>query len=137
MQSIDKWSYGHMHGLERDPLISDLLPIADTEPQRSAIQESSHANLLYVYRNHLVHEFREPGNGSEMDHKDKVPYYNGLSHMNHDGKIEKDTWELVYPLGFFFSLAESSVVHIRRYLTKNDLDPYSAYDLGTKWIRKI
>ena len=134
-QSIDKWSYGHMHGLERDPLISDVLPIADTETQRIEIQKSKHANLLYIYRNHLVHEFREPGKGSEMDHTDNVPYYHVLSHMSHEGKIEKDTWELVYPLGFFFRLAESSIVHIRTYLTNNHLNPYLAYDLGTKWKR--
>ena len=137
IQSIADWTYGHMPGLERDPLISAVLPMADTEPHRTAIQQSKHVNLLYVYRNHLVHEFREPGNGSEMDHKDKVPYYHSLSHMNREGKIEKDTWELVYPLGFFFSLAQSAIIHIRRYLTKNHLDPYSAYALGTKWMGKI
>ena len=115
-QAIGKWTYGHMPGLERDPLVSDVLSIADTEAPRTAIQESQHANLLYVYRNPLVHEFLEPGSGSEMDHKDDAPYYYGLSHTNREGKIEKQTWELVCPLGFFFRLAKSSISNIRSYL---------------------
>jgi hypothetical protein len=137
IRAIEKWTYGHMRGLERDPFISDVLRIADTEAERTAIQESKHANLLYIYRNHLVHEFREPGSGSEMDHKDDAPYYYGLSHMNRQGKIEKETWELVYPLGFFFRLAKSSINNIRSYLQNNHLDPYSFYDFRTMWKRKI
>lgn len=40
MQSIEKWSYGHMPGLDHEPLLSEVIPMADTEPQRTAIQES-------------------------------------------------------------------------------------------------
>jgi hypothetical protein len=72
-----------------------------------------------------------------MDHKDDAPYYYGLSHMNRQGKIEKETWELVYSLGFFFRLAKSSINNIRSYLQNNHLDPYSFYDFGTMWKRKI
>lgn len=137
MQSIEKWPYGQMRGLESEPFMSDLLRSAGTEAEKKAIKDSRHINLLYVYRNHLVHEFREPGHGSEMNHEDDAPYYYGLSHMNRQGKIEKDTWELVYPLRFFFKLAKSSVNHIRSYLQENNLNPYSFYDFDTMWKRTI
>ena len=63
-----------MPGLEVDPLISDIEQLAATVEEKKLLRESTHSSLLYLYRNHLVHEFREPGHGMEMDQRDTLPY---------------------------------------------------------------
>lgn len=89
-----------MPGLEADRLISDIEQYASTEEEKELLRESTHSSLLYVYRNHLVHEFREPGHGMEMDQRNVFPYYHSLTRLSVAGERSKDTWELVYPLGF-------------------------------------
>jgi hypothetical protein len=82
------------------------------------IEESKHAELLYTYRNHLVHEFREPGYPIEPNN-DENPCYRGQ--------------ELVYPVGFFVRIAEKLLANLKHYLEENDLNPYSSYQFGSIW----
>ena len=125
-----------MPGLEVDPLITDIEHLVSTEEEMKLLRESTHSSLLYLYRNHLVHEFREPGHGIEMDQRDTSPYYHGLTHLT-ARRENKETWELVYPLGFFMQLVLTSLNSLRHYLLKNDLDPYSFYKFGTIWKRTV
>jgi hypothetical protein len=133
--SVNQWRVGTMPGLEADPLITDIEHLAYTEKERKLLRESTHSNLLYLYRNHLVHEFREPGNGVEKQ-GDISPYYHSLTHLTAKGGNKK-TWELVYPLGFFMQLALTSLDSLKHYLMENDLDPYSFYQFGTIWKRTV
>jgi hypothetical protein len=132
-----QWPEGKMPGLEADPLISDIEQNAFNEEETKLLRESTHSSLLYVYRNHLVHEFREPGHGMEMDQRDVFPYYHTLTHLPVAGKRSKDTWELVYPLGFFKQIVSKSLARLKDYLTEYDLDPYSFYKFGTLWKHKV
>ena len=66
-ESVSRWHDGTMPGLEVDPLFTDIEHLASTEDEKRLLRESTHSSLLYLYRNHLVHEFREPGHGVEMD----------------------------------------------------------------------
>ena len=136
IQSVANWPFMRSQHLEADPFISELLHLADNDIQKKAIMEAKHINLLYTYRNHLIHEFREPGHASETDHKKHAPYYLCCD-MNQQEKVDKNTWELVYPLGFFIKLVRSSLITVRKHLQDNTLDPYSFYDFGTMWKRKI
>jgi hypothetical protein len=126
-----------MPGLEEDPLISDIEQFVSTEAEKKLLRESTHSNLLYVYRNHLVHEFREPGHGMEMDKRDTLPYYHSLTHISAGGSKNKDTWELVYPLGFFKEIVSKSLSSLHNYLLEKDLEPYSFYAFGTAWKHKV
>jgi len=92
--------------------------------------QSRHAELFYVYRNHLVHEFREPGYGMEFDKKDTTPHY-----MNQDDGAGNQRWELCYPTGFFTQLVTNTLANLRNHLERNDLDPYSFYEFGSIWER--
>ena len=135
-ESVSQWHEGTTPGLEVDHLITDIEHLASTEDEMKLLRESTHSSLLYLYRNHLVHEFREPGHGMEMDQRDTSPYYHGLTHLTARGK-NNETWELVYPLGFFMHLVLTSLNSLRHYLLKNDLDPYSFYKFGTIWKRTV
>jgi hypothetical protein len=125
-----------MPGLEVDPILTNIARFASNEEEKKLLRESTHSNLLYVYRNHLIHEFREPGHGKEMDQGEESPYYHSLTNLT-AGRTNKQTWELVYPLGFFTRVVFSSLESLHEYLLKNDLDPYSFYEFGTIWKHKV
>jgi hypothetical protein len=135
LASLASWNYGRIYDLSVDPWEPELEPLAGNESERKAIQNSRHADLLYIYRNHLIHEFREPGSGMEMDQRDTVPYYHGMTHLDHASGIVKESWELVYPLGFFKALVESCLQNLKAHLEQNALNPYSFYEFGTLWKR--
>jgi len=134
---LANWDYGRIYDLSVDPPETELEPLAKSEFERQAIQNSRHADLLYIYRNHLIHEFREPGSGIEMDQRDTAPYYHGMTHLNHAGRIVNESWELVYPLGFFKVLVGSCLRNLKAHLEKNALNPYSFYEFGTLWKRNL
>lgn len=124
------WQYGRIYELDMDPWLDEFRSLAKSDNELKLITSARHADLLYTYRNHLVHEFREPGDGMEMTDNTK-PYYHGMSDLQ-----GTDTWELVYPNGFFKYIAERSLVNLKKYLQDNDLDPYSFYEFGSPWKRR-
>ena len=111
-----QWPKWTMPGLEADPLISDIEQYASTKEEKRLLRESTYSSPLYACRNHLVHEFREPGHGLEMDQTDVFPYYHNLTHLSVAGERSKDTWELVYPLGFFKQIVSKSLASLKDHL---------------------
>jgi hypothetical protein len=136
-ESVNKWHEWELPDLSADPSIDEIQHLAANAHQRKLMQDSTHSNLLYAYRNHLIHEFREPGAGMEMDQRDTAPYYHRMTHLQSNGNDEKETWELVYPLGFFVTLAISCLQKLKQHLLRNDLNPYSFYEFGTLWRVRV
>ena len=134
---IREWRDWEMPEISADPSIETIQDLVVVKQERKLIQDSTHLNLLYAYRNHLIHEFREPGKGMEMDQRDTSPYYHRMTHLSLNGNDERETWELVYPLGFFVTLAESCLQKLKQHLLQNDLNPYSFYKFGTVWQVRI
>ncbi len=126
-----------MPDVSEDPPDLEVEAMIVDEQERRVVQDSTHSNLLYAYRNHLIHEFREPGRGTELDQRDTSPYYFRMTHISLCGSSEFETWELVYPLGFFIILAESCLLKLKQHLLQNDLNPYSFYEFGTVWKVRI
>lgn len=125
---LSGWQYGRIYRLDMDALASALEPLAGSDDERRLITNSRHADLLYTYRNHLVHEFREPGYAMEISDNDSTPYYHGMTtEQGHD------SWELVYPIGFFLRIGSCCLANLKRHLEENDLDPYSSYEFGSIW----
>ncbi len=106
-----------------EPLASELEPFA--EPcEISIIRQNTFAELLYAFRNVLVHEFRKPGYGIDFDEEKTEPY----SHV-----CEGKPRQLVFPTGFIRSLCEGCLAGLERYLTQNQKDPYTCYEFGSLW----
>lgn len=100
-----------------------------------------HVELLYAYRNTLVHEFRIPGYGMEFA-EDENPFYHHMSHIEDDSTDEDDsllrgTAELVYPWRFLHRLCDTALGQLKTYLLTNELNPYDARVFGTYWIREL
>ena len=96
-----------------------------------------HYQLLYYYRNTLVHELRIPGYGMEFGDDDKFPYYHQMSTVGDDGKLKLKSVELVYPRGFLHQLCETAITQLKDYFVENELDPYDSFKFGTYWIREL
>jgi hypothetical protein len=100
-----------------------------------------HIELLYAYRNTLVHEFRTPGYGMEFAN-DENPFYHHMSHIeddspNEDDRLLRGTAELVYPWRFLHGLCDTALQQLKTYLLTNELNPYDARVFGTYWIREL
>lgn len=112
-------------------MIDELLPFVETPKDDELLRGRRHVELLYSYRNHLVHEFREPGYDRGVLGDDVTPYYMGMITKQGNG-----VWELAYPTNFFAWVTERALANLRTYLEVNHLDPYAFYRFGSPWRRK-
>jgi hypothetical protein len=95
-----------------------------------------HFQLLYAYRNTLIHEMRIPGYGMEFG-SDENPFYHGMTTINDAGDITNKTIELVYPRKFLHRLCETGLEQLRLYLVENNLNPYDSRTFGTYWLSEL
>lgn len=138
-----KWSSGEIVSLERDPDIKEVLKYWPRENENKkllggiSVEFLQHINLLYRYRNFLVHELREPGYGIDSYREDS-PYYISYSQLAYEsGEEENETWELTYPVLFLKNLLKNCLKNMEKYLIENNLNPYSSYTFGTYWIDEL
>lgn len=122
---VEGWTYGAIIRSDSDPPIEQLRSLASPDEQR-ILENARYVQPLYTYRNHLVHEFRQPGYGVEFVDDTSTPYYHGM---------EGSPWELVFPDQFFHNLCSSCIDGLETHLIRSNLDPYAAYHFGTLWGR--
>lgn len=109
-----------------DACLDELRPLVVTEHEERELREVQHLALLYRYRKHLVHEFREPGYGMEVFAEDgDEPCYHGYA--------KDPRFYLVYPVGLFQSLADSAITQIEAYFAARNLDPYERVGDTSRW----
>ena len=90
--------------------------LVQAAPSEHALaKEAQYVNLFYTYRNNLIHEFREPGYGTDWSGKSVVPFY---------GSYIDGPWELVFPVGFIAALYEQALTGLRVHMLANKIDPY-------------
>ncbi len=128
--------------LFNDPQFDEVRKLWPVPPEQKLVNQLSlcsftHLNLLYHYRNSLVHELREPGHGMEFHDNHEEPFYHGTTTPKDDGVAGEETLELVYPLKFYFALTERVLDNVEQYLRKNAIDPYSCYRFGSSWISEL
>jgi hypothetical protein len=109
---------------EIDVEATELIKLSTTAREEKAIRENKHFELLYRYRNYLVHEARVPGNAMEVT-DDERPYYHGY--------LGEHKLFLAYPLRHFLTLVENSINVIEEHLTTNQLNPYDFVSETTRW----
>lgn len=133
-QELQSWSTGQPVVLAADLRIEDVAPLVAPPVQQNIVDSARHDQLLWRYRNNLVHEFREPGYPWSFDHVHS-PHYSSMSHATPGVGITATTWELSYPIDWLEGLVETIVESLRSYWKSNDLDPREAYDFGSVWKR--
>ena len=134
---------GGIPPISHDPLFEEVKRAwpasADHRMPLEGIDLSSltHYQLLYVYRNMLVHEFRSPGRGIEFRGEDNEPFYHGMTSTNDAGAVIGRTVELVYPELFLHRLCEAGLKNVKEYFISNELSPLESFVFGTYWIREL
>jgi hypothetical protein len=142
VEVIRRNSNGGFVTLSDDPEFDEVRKLWPVAPEQKLLNQLSlssftHLNLLYHYRNSLVHELREPGHGMEFHEQHEEPFYHGMTTLESDRFAGEETLELVYPLKFYFKLAESVLGNVEQYLRNNAIDPYSCYRFGSSWISEL
>lgn len=108
-----------------------------TEEENNFIHKARYKELLYTYRNHLLHEFREPGKVRDpvidLESNCHTPYYRDTE----DGgpNSSENSWELQFPIQFLGKLCEDCINGLKTYLVANNLNPFESYKFGTHWRR--
>jgi hypothetical protein len=124
---LSTWEKGAIIPLGRLPRLPDFqLETLEDDTGARYIESAQLGNLFYTYRCNLVHEFREPGYGMELD-GEVVPYF----HL-----MEGRQWELVYPLGFFHWLFHKTLVELEAFLKARGINPYTNFKFGSQWRGK-
>ena len=107
-----------------------------------ALEQLQHKNLLWSYRNSLVHEYRIPGTGTEpIFRKFNNPCYQEISTFAGDNiedfKIVHKNFELHYPIDFFKKMCQESLHSIVKEYRNKGESPYQVYTEGEYWIPKF
>ena len=105
-----------------DPYIDELIEFVNNGTEKKLIDSSTHIELLYFYRNVLVHEYRIMGYGFETN--SSTPYYSPIK-----------TYELVYPREFMINMVQKSILNSSFYLLDKEINPYEHYNFGSLWER--
>jgi hypothetical protein len=143
IQKMSKWIRAEKISLIRDPTISE---VEQVWPQNNNILVDidgvklywlQHYQLLYTYRNSLIHEFRAPGHHAELWDVDE-PYYTYVISDKGDnsGGLER-TWGLQYTAKFFRRLCVNGLSNLEKHFLQNGIDPFNSIDWGSYWIREL
>lgn len=95
-----------------------------------------HVELLYAYRNSLVHDFRTLGPGYDLP-EDEGPYYISTDTASTEGTVAEFHWELVYPAAFLRNLATSALTTVETHIRNNEIDPVEVLRTGRYWIEAL
>ncbi|OXS61517.1 hypothetical protein B0G93_106178 [Bacillus sp. V-88] len=113
--------------------IKELMPNGETTIKGVDIYNLTHVNLLWKYRNTLVHEARSIGSVEAFDFVD-YPHYVHFTMIEVKGE-NWEVWKISYPIQFFNKLIESALINVREKLIEIVHDPRSNYDFDELWIK--
>lgn len=133
---------GQLMAISHDPSFKEVSDYWPTQKEHRTPLEGidlislQHFQLLYAYRNTLVHELRIPGYGMEFG-TDECPFYHRMTTLDDEGSAQGSTAELVYPRKFLHKLCETGLNQLQLYLVDNNLNPYDSRTFGTYWLSEL
>jgi hypothetical protein len=125
-KKVDAWPYGSIIRPHDDLSLQDADSVAAVDEKR-LVRDATYKQLLYTYRNHLVHEFREPGYGMELSQDPSTPYYHGMSGA---------PWQLVFTDAFIKGKCVGCLNGLVRQMRMQQKNPYDYYEFESLWRRK-
>jgi len=128
---IDSWARGSIIRPNDELTLVETQQLS-TPSESKYVNNARYAELLYTYRNHLLHEFREPGHGMDLGTDlPSTPYYFSMDQLSSG----ESSWELVFPVQFLRDLCEGCINGLTIWLSANNQNPYDGYEFGTMWRR--
>jgi len=125
-KKVDSWPDGSIVRADADLTFIEADSVAAVD-EKKLVQAATYKHLFYTYRNHLVHEFREPGYGMELSQDASTPYYHGMI---------GDPWQLVFTDQFIKEICLSCLNGLAGQLLTQQKNPYDCYEFGSLWRRK-
>lgn len=95
-----------------------------------------HVELLYAYRNALVHDFVALGAAYDLPEDDE-PYYISTHTVSGGQREEPFHWELVYPSAFLRNLANNGLASVEEHIRRNEIDPFEVLSKGRYWVEAL
>ena len=138
-KNYDKWSDGDLIFLNNDLQSKDVEKLWPNgkdykEPINGIKFESlKHCNLLYSYRNSIIHEFRPFGTDAQFS-DDQNPYYFNIMDLDDENR---NYWSLIYPTHFFYVLANTILKNVEKYFIENRIDPIEIVMSGNYWLKGL
>lgn len=125
-KKVDSWRDGDIVRPDKDLSLQEVEAVG-TEEEKTLVRGATYKELFYTYRNHLIHEFREPGYGMELSQDASTPYYHGM--IGHP-------WQLVFPDSFIKGICVGCLEGLVKQLLSEKRNPYDSYEFGSMWRRK-
>lgn len=135
---LHDWGSGGPVYLDNDPDLPEIQRLWPKDNKgmllanqdvRLELSQLRHVEMLYAYRNYLVHESRQPTAGFEEE-DDIAPFYESVNtHPTVFGN-EVSEWHLVYPAGFLKQLCSCCLSSLEEYLKCKKKDPYLSFKDG-------
>jgi hypothetical protein len=105
---------------------SVFLALAQPDQEGSVVEGATHINLLWSFRNFLIHEYREPGYAMEaFGEESSNPCYHGY--------LEDPDWHLLYPVGFFIALLQRILESLEAHYVRRGSSPFEKVYDTTAW----
>jgi hypothetical protein len=127
------WRTGEPQFLSADGETTTLMAVVTSGKEKAAVDSARHDSLLWIYRNSVVHEFREPGYPWPFP-ETHTPHY---IHMTDVAGAQlgrrPETWELSYPVFWLEGLVRSVLAGLASHCNAHGLNPYDAYQFGSLW----
>jgi hypothetical protein len=135
------WPHGeHVH-LESDPFPSEIIKHWPQEKQYRvpiegiSIESLQHWNLLYTYRNSLVHSLQVPGHGLDGLGFDEPFYIRVIMDESEYGPPA--IYHLAYPEKHFELLCRNALKNVNEYLLANMIEPLQFIEGGSYFIAEL
>ena len=142
-KELSKWGTVGPLYLDKDPTKSEIqsrwpkINEASIEiPCLKKIDQFCHIELLYKYRNYLVHESRQPTMGFDSE-RDCNPFYESIGSYDCSEGIKVAKFHLVYPSGFLCKLSKTCLKNLEKYLLANNRNPFDSFKFGDYLIEEL
>ena len=123
---LKQWPNGLYVPATRSPLSAEISAFAASE-EHDALARCQYVQLFYTYRNNLVHEYREPGYGTDWGRPRTDPFYTSSIY---------GPWELVFPVAFFSTLFTRALTGVEAHLLATRANPHNNFEFGSLWRAK-
>lgn len=138
---LAEWPHGeHVH-LDEDPFPNEIVKYWPQEKEYRvpiegiSIENLQHWNLLYTYRNSLVHSLQAPGYGMD-DFGFDDPFYIRVI-MDEKEYGPSAVYHLAYPVKHFELLCRNALKNVNKYLLSNMIEPLQFFEGGSYFIDEL
>jgi len=127
---VHSWQIGNEMSLSGEPSFDEIVGLTASDAERRLLEKTRFRELLYIYRNHLVHEVRQPRQGIEWADENDSPFFHSVDIL--DGPM---TWPLVFPPAFFERICRTALNGLKARLHEEQRNPYDSHVFGDCWLQ--